>query len=172
MINKNGLSGLFFIIVTIFFIYKKCAKSIIITTLLLSLTTLLYHSSHKQISKNDAIIDRTTCYKYLIHRLDTILANFIIIHLLVFDKLPINIQISLSILCAYNNYFRFGILLFFIIIFYKKLDVITLFLVILSLIIFFSKNQKKWNFYQRIQWHLLTSLILLNNSNNFIINDI
>ena len=167
MINNNGLSGLFFIIVTIILIYLKCKESLIITTLLLSITTLLYHSSQKKISDQTSIIDKSNLYKFLIHKLDTILANFITIHILVNTDLPINIQIALSILCAYNNYFRFFILIFLYFVYRKKLDVKTIILLILSLIIFFSKKQKEWNCYQRIMWHFLTALLILNNANNF-----
>ena len=81
MINNNGLSGLFFIIVTIILIYLKCNQSLILTTLLLSITTLLYHSSQKKISNEISVIDESNLYKFIIHKLDTILANFIIIHL-------------------------------------------------------------------------------------------
>lgn len=167
MINNNGLSGLFFIIIVIILILKKTAKSIIIATLLLSITTLLYHSSQKQISNNTTRIDKSNLYKFIIHRLDTILANFIIIHFFVFDKLTLNIQLTLAILCAYNDYYRFGILLFFLIIFYNRLNIVTIILIILSLLTHFSNDKNKWNCSQRIVWHLLTSLILLYNTDKF-----
>lgn len=167
MINNNGLSGLFFIIVTIILIYLKCKQSLILTTLLLSITTLLYHSSQKKISKEVSIIDKSNLYKFLIHKLDTILANFMIIHLLVNTDLPINIQIALSILCAYNTYFRFFILIFLYFVYRKKLDVKTIILILLSLMTFFTKKQTEWNCYQRIMWHFLTALLILNNANNF-----